>query len=160
MRIHIGTDHAGYEVSVRIKQRLQDQGFQIVDHGPTNLNPDDDYPEFCIRTACGVVSDIERGRRALGIVLGGTGNGEQIAANKVKGARAALVWSKETAVLARQHNDANICSIGARQHSYDDLMSLIEAFLEATFSGETRHARRIGQIADFEIDRSVPSAND
>ncbi len=159
MRIHIGTDHAGFEVSGNIQQRLRDQGFQVVDHGPTSLDPDDDYPRFCIQTARGVVSDLERGTRALGIVLGGTGNGEQIAANKVRGARAALVWSKETAVLARQHNDANICSVGARQHSCDDLFSLVEAFLGATFSGETRHARRIGQITDFEIESSVPSAN-
>lgn len=160
MRIHIGTDHAGFELSRQIRQHLVDRGFQVIDHGPESFDPNDDYPGFCIETARGVVSDLERGLAALGIVLGGSGNGEQIASNKVKGARAALVWSLETALLAREHNDANICSVGARQHTDQEVISLIEAFLAATFSGEKRHARRIEQIADFESTHPPAKATD
>jgi ribose 5-phosphate isomerase B len=93
----------------------------------------------------------------LGVVIGGSGNGEQIAANKVPGVRAALVWNRDTAELARQHNDANVVSIGARQHSVDEATELVLLFLATPFSGDERHARRIGLVNDYERDRHRPA---
>jgi ribose 5-phosphate isomerase B len=115
----------------------------------------DDYPAFCIRAAQAVIADQKAGVEALGIVFGGSGNGEQIAANKVQGVRAALVWNLSTAELARQHNDANVIAIGARQHTFDEVTGLIDRFIDTPFSGDERHARRIAQIADFERDGSL-----
>ena len=94
---------------------------------------------------------------SLGVVIGGSGNGEQIAANKVPGVRAALVWNRETATLARDHNDANVVAIGARQHSIEEATELVLLFLETPFSGDERHARRIGLISDYERDRHRPA---
>ena len=150
MRVHIGTDHAGLDFSQHLQQHLRDSGHEVVDHGPKSFDPLDDYPSFCINTALAVVRDQAAGIQTLGIVFGGSGNGEQIAANKVKGARAALVWNHDTALLARQHNDANLIAIGARQHSLEVAIELIDAFLAEPFSGEERHARRIAQLAEFE----------
>ncbi len=112
MRIHIGSDHAGLEFKAKIIAHLQSQGHQVTDHGPHSFDPLDDYPEFCIPAALATAKD----PGSFGIVLGGSGNGEQMAANKVKGVRAALVWSVEIAKLARQHNDANVISLGGRMH--------------------------------------------
>ena len=123
MRIHIATDHAGLEFSEDLQNHLTAAGHDVVDHGPTSYEPLDDYPSFCINAAIAVVADQAAGVEALGVVFGGSGNGEQIAANKVTGARAALVWNVSTAELARQHNDANVISIGARQHSVEDRKS-------------------------------------
>jgi ribose 5-phosphate isomerase B len=150
MRVHIGTDHAGLEFSQRLQQHLREAGHEVVDHGPTSYDPLDDYPSFCINTALAVVKDQEAGLLTLGVIFGGSGNGEQIAANKVAGIRAALVWNLDTAVLAREHNDANVIAIGARQHSLAVAIALIDAFLAEPFSGEERHARRIAQLAEFE----------
>ena len=150
MRVHIGTDHAGLDFSQHLQQHLRDAGHEVVDHGPKTYDPDDDYPSFCINTARAVVRDQAAGVETLGIVFGGSGNGEQIAANKVLGARAALVWSVPTAELARQHNDANLIAIGARQHSLEVAIALIDAFLAEPFSGAERHARRIAQVAEYE----------
>jgi len=150
MRVHIGTDHAGLDFSQHLQQHLRESGHEVIDHGPTTFDPLDDYPSFCINTALAVVRDQAAGIQTLGIVFGGSGNGEQIAANKVKGVRAALVWNHDTAVLARQHNDANVIAIGARQHSLEVAIALIDAFLAEPFSGEERHARRIAQLAEFE----------
>jgi ribose 5-phosphate isomerase B len=97
-----------------------------------------------------VVHDERAGAFALGIVLGGSGNGEQIAANKVKGVRAALAWNEETARLARSHNDANVVALGARQHAKEEVLELIKVFLAEPFSGDDRHARRISKIATYE----------
>ncbi|MGN6126622.1 MAG: RpiB/LacA/LacB family sugar-phosphate isomerase, partial [Humibacter sp.] len=113
MRIHIGTDHAGLEFSETLQQHLRDAGHEVIDHGPSSYDPLDDYPAFCINAAKGVVVDQQAGVTALGVVFGGSGNGEQIAANKVRGIRAALVWNESTALLARPHNDANVIAIGA-----------------------------------------------
>jgi ribose 5-phosphate isomerase B len=129
---------------------LGHEGHEVIDHGPVEFDPVDDYPSFCIAAARDVVADQAAGIEALGIVFGGSGNGEQIAANKVPGARAALVWSVNTAVLAREHNDANIAAIGARQHSIDEALLFIDTFLRTPFSGDDRHARRIAQIAEYE----------
>ena len=150
MRIHLGTDHAGLDFSRHLQQHLGSAGHDVVDHGPSTYEPLDDYPSFCINAALGVVRDQAAGIEALGIVFGGSGNGEQIAANKVRGARAALIWNDSTAELARQHNDANVCAIGARQHTLDEATRLIDLFLATPFSGEERHARRIAQLAEFE----------
>ena len=136
--------------STDLQHHLAEQGHEVVDHGPTSYEPLDDYPSFCINTAIAVVRDQAAGIQTLGVVFGGSGNGEQIAANKVTGARAALVWNHDTALLARQHNDANLIAIGARQHSLAVAIELIDAFLAEPFSGEERHARRIAQLAEYE----------
>ena len=150
MRIHIATDHAGLEFKNTLAVHLQQQGHEVIDHGAYEYNPDDDYPTFIISAAEAVAKERGEGGETLGVVFGGSGNGEQIAANKVKGIRAALVWNESTAKLARQHNDANVVSIGARQHSEDEVLQLIDIFIAEPFSDEERHIRRIGQIADYE----------
>jgi ribose 5-phosphate isomerase B len=152
MRVHIGSDHAGLEIKARLIEWLEGKGYEPVDHGPFVFDATDDYPVFCLRAAEGVVGD----PGSMGIVFGGSGNGEQIAANKVKGIRAALVWSEETAVLAREHNDANVISIGARQHSDAEMLHFIEVFLTTAFTGEERHVRRIGMLSDFETTGDLP----
>ena len=150
MRVHIATDHAGLEFSRDLADHLELEGHEVIDHGPESFDPLDDYPSFCIRAARGVVADQEAGVEALGVVFGGSGNGEQMAANKVHGARAALVWNVDTAVLAREHNNAHICAIGARQHSIDEALLFIDTFLRTPFPGEERHVRRINQMAEYE----------
>lgn len=150
MRIHIATDHAGLDFSTDLQKHLRDKGHEVVDHGPAEYDALDDYPAFCINAALGVVRDQKAGVDALGVVFGGSGNGEQIAANKVRGIRAALVWNDSTATLAREHNDANVISIGARQHSFDEVKTFIDAFIAEPFSGDERHVRRIAQIAEYE----------
>ena len=155
MRIHIATDHAGLEFSGRLQDHLADAGHEVIDHGPSSYDPLDDYPAFCINAALGVVRDQEAGVDALGVIFGGSGNGEQMAANKVAGARAALVWNVSTAQLAREHNDANLVAIGARQHTIEEATLLIDTFLATPFSGEERHARRIAQLAEFEATGAI-----
>ena len=150
MRIHIATDHAGLETSHYLIDSLTALGHEVFDHGPASFDPLDDYPSFCINAALAVVHDEQAGAKALGIVLGGSGNGEQIAANKVKGVRAALAWNEDTAKLARSHNDANVVALGARQHSKEEVLELIKLFIAEPFSGDERHARLIGKIATFE----------
>jgi ribose 5-phosphate isomerase B len=150
MRIHIATDHAGLELSHFLIRELTKQGHEVFDHGPSSYDPLDDYPSFCINAALAVIADEQAGERALGIVLGGSGNGEQIAANKVKGIRAALAWNEATAKLAREHNDANVIAVGARQHSQTEVLNLIELFISEPFSNDERHVRRIGKISTFE----------
>lgn len=151
MRIHIATDHAGLDFSRGLQAHLAAAGHRVIDHGPATHDPLDDYPSFCINAARGVVADHAAGFEALGIVLGGSGNGEQIAANKVAGARAALVWSLATATLAREHNDANLIAIGARQHTVEEAISFIDAFIAQPFTAQERHVRRIAQLAEYEV---------
>lgn len=150
MRVHIATDHAGMELSAHLVTALAEKGYQMVDHGPQEYDPQDDYPAFCLRAAQAVVAERAEGGDSLGIVLGGSGNGEQIAANKVHGVRAALAWNLETAQLARGHNDANIVALGGRQHSLQEATAIVEAFLTAPWSQQERHARRLGKIAHYE----------
>ena len=157
MRIHLATDHAGLEFLRDMADFLTQAGHDVIDHGPSEYDALDDYPGFCIRAAQAVVADLEAGVEALGVVFGGSGNGEQIAANKVAGVRAALVWNRETAVLAKEHNNANVCAIGARQHSIDEAMLLIETFVSTPFPGDERHVRRINQIGHFERTGDVPT---
>jgi ribose 5-phosphate isomerase B len=150
MRIHIATDHAGLDLSHFLIEELTKAGHEVFDHGPKEYDPLDDYPAFCITAALAVRADEDAGVEALGIVLGGSGNGEQIAANKVHGIRAALVWNLDTAKLARQHNDANVVAVGARQHDQAEVLELIKAFIAEPFSQDERHIRRIGKIATYE----------
>lgn len=159
MRIHIATDHAGLEFSQHLQAHLGEAGHEVVDHGPAEYDPIDDYPAFCINAAKGVVRDQQAGVEALGVVFGGSGNGEQIAANKVLGVRAALVWNESTAELARQHNDANVISIGARQHTVEEATRFIDVFIATPFSLEERHVRRIAQLAEYEATGDIAGKN-
>ncbi|MCW2747066.1 MAG: ribose-5-phosphate isomerase [Nocardioidaceae bacterium] len=146
MRVHIATDHAGFELKNELIEWLNSLGYEAVDHGAFVYDEVDDYPPFCFSAGEAVVAE----PGSLGVVIGGSGNGEQIAANKVKGVRSALVWSLDTAELARQHNDANVVSIGARMHTVEEVKAFIERFLTTPFSGVERHQRRIDLLTAYE----------
>jgi ribose 5-phosphate isomerase B len=156
MRVHIGSDHAGLELKEHLLAWLADEGHEPVDHGPFLYDAQDDYPVFCLRAAEAVVADEQDGVEALGVVIGGSGNGEQIAANKVRGVRCALAWSDETARLAREHNDANVVSVGGRMHSLEDMTRFVGVFLGTPFTEEERHVRRIGMLSDYEKTGNLP----
>lgn len=132
-----------------VARHLRNSGHDVVDHGAFHYDAEDDYPAFCFAAGEAVVEE----PGTLGIVFGGSGNGEQIAANKVTGVRAALAWSPETAKLAREHNDANVIGIGARMHTAEQAFEIIQAFLETPFSQGDRHQRRIDQLAEYEANR-------
>ncbi|KWX02040.1 hypothetical protein LI90_3078 [Carbonactinospora thermoautotrophica] len=152
MRVYLGSDHAGFELKNRLVTWLAEQGHEAVDCGPAVFDPKDDYPPYVLRAAERVAADPD----SLGVVIGGSGNGEQIAANKVRGVRAALVWSEETARLAREHNDANVISLGARMHTPEEAVGFVEIFLGTPFFGEERHVRRIGMISRYEETGELP----
>ena len=152
MRIYLGADHAGFELKNTIKDHLLAGGYEVIDCGAHTYDADDDYPAFCIAAAQGVVDN----PGSLGIVLGGSGNGEQIAANKVKGARCALAWSVETARLAREHNNAQLIGIGGRMHSAAEALEIVDAFLNQAWSENPRHQRRIDILAEFENTGGAP----
>ncbi|MGD9483009.1 ribose-5-phosphate isomerase [Streptomyces sp. TRM70308] len=152
MRVYLGSDHAGYELKNHLVEWLKEAGHEPVDCGPHLYDAADDYPPFCLRAAEGAAGDPD----ALGIVVGGSGNGEQIAANKVRGVRAVLAWSEQTAALGREHNDANVISIGARMHSTEEATRFVETFLATPFSGDARHQRRIDQLSGYEETRELP----
>ena len=149
MRVHLGTDHAGLDLKQHLIDHLREQGHEPVDHGAFVYDALDDYPVFCLRAAEAVVADAD----SLGVVIGGSGNGEQIAANKVNGVRAALAWNLATAQLARQHNDANVVAIGARQHTEQEALSFVDAFIAEPFSQGERHQRRIDLLTAYEQTR-------
>ncbi|THJ63981.1 ribose-5-phosphate isomerase [Candidatus Frankia alpina] len=155
MRVHLGSDHAGFHLKAALTERLVELGHAPVDHGPDEYDPDDDYPPFVLAAARATAAEPD----SLGIVIGGSGNGEAIAANKVVGARAALVWSEQTATLARQHNDANVLSLGARMHTVPEALAFAEVFLATPFSGEQRHVRRLRMLFAYERTGEVPSAS-
>lgn len=150
MQIHLGTDHAGFEFKETLKAHLTDSGHEVIDHGALEFDALDDYPSFCIAAAEAVVAARAEGTEALGVVIGGSGNGEQMAANKVVGARCALAWNTEIAKLAREHNDAWLVSVGARQHEEADAIAIVDAFIATPYSDDERHTRRIGQVAAYE----------
>ncbi len=150
MRVHLGCDHAGFELKEALKAHLVELGHEPVDHGPSGYDELDDYPPFCLAAAAATVAE----PGSLGVVIGGSGNGEQIAANKVKGARCALAHSTETAQLARQHNDANVVSVGARMHDLETALGLVVTFLDTPFSGDVRHQRRIDLVNAYEAARA------
>jgi ribose 5-phosphate isomerase B len=131
---------------------LKKSGHEVVDHGPFTYEALDDYPTFCLRAAEGVAKN----SGSLGIVLGGSGNGEQISANKVAGIRAALAYNSEIAALSRQHNNANVLSIGERMNSQTEALEIVDAFLATPYSGEDRHTRRIDMISDYEVSKKLP----
>ena len=149
MRIHMGADHAGFELKEHLKAHFTAAGHEVVDHGAHEYDALDDYPSFCIAAAEGVRAEPD----SLGIVIGGSGNGEQLAANRVTGIRAALIWSVETAKLARQHNAAQVGSLGARMHSLDEATAIADAFIAEPFSDEERHQRRIDEMTAYEQQR-------
>lgn len=146
MRIHIASDHAGFDLKAALIDHLSAAGHQVRDHGSLTYDKMDDYPPVCF--ACAQAVAREHG--SLGIVIGGSGNGEQIVANKVAGIRAILAWNEETARLGRSHNDANVISIGARQHSIEEALALVDAFIDEPFSGDPRHQRRIDMISQYD----------
>jgi ribose 5-phosphate isomerase B len=152
VRVYLGSDHAGFELKEFLVKHLTSLGHDVVDVGPDVFDPDDDYPPFCIETARRVVAD----SGSLGVVIGGSGNGEQVSANKVPGCRAALAWSTDTAKLAREHNDAQVAGIGARMHTPAEAAEVVEMFLNTPFSGGERHSRRIRLISDFESTGEPP----
>jgi ribose 5-phosphate isomerase B len=156
MRVHLGCDHAGLDLKDHLTRWLTEHGYEPVDHGPVEYDALDDYPVFCLRAAEAVAAERAEGRDSLGVVIGGSGNGEQIAANKVRGIRCALAWSEDTARLARQHNDANVVSVGGRMHSLEDMTRFVEIFLAEPFSDEERHVRRIGQLTTYETTGELP----
>ena len=152
MRVHVGGDHAAYELLTDLVGFLEEKGHEVTNHGPHSYDAVDDYPVFVLRAAEAVAAD--PGSR--GIVLGGSGNGEQMAANKVAGIRAALCYDDELARLARQHNDAQVISIGARMTTVEQARSMVLAFLDTPFSGDPRHVRRIDMVSAYESDGTLP----
>jgi len=149
MRIHVAADHAGFELKQALVAHLEAAGHEVVDHGAHAYDAEDDYPPMCIAAGEAVVAE----PGTLGVVIGGSGNGEQIAANKVRGVRAILAWNEDTARLGRSHNDANVIAIGARQHSTEEALALVDAFIDEPFSGHERHRRRIDLLAEYELGR-------
>ena len=152
MRVYLGSDHAGFELKTAVIGWLREAGHEPVDCGPASYVPDDDYPVYVMRAARAVIDD----PGSLGIVIGGSGNGEQIASNKIPGIRAAVAWTDETARLARQHNDANVLSLGARMYSTTDAVGFAKVFVETPFSREPRHERRLEEIAEYEKTGELP----
>ncbi len=153
MRIYLGSDHAGYELKAQLVARLAELGHEPVDCGPPAFDADDDYPPYVLLAAERTAGDPD----SQGVVIGGSGNGEAIAANKVRGVRCALAFSEETARLGRQHNDANVVSLGARMYPMADAVRFAEVFVSTPFSGEERHARRLAQLADYERSGELPA---
>jgi ribose 5-phosphate isomerase B len=153
MRVYLGSDHAGFELKGRLIEWLRQDGHEPIDCGPSSYVPDDDYPPYVMRAASSAIAD----PGSLGIIIGGSGNGEQIAANKIPGVRAAVAWSDETASLARLHNNANVLSLGARMYSIDDAIGFAKVFVQTEFSGAARHARRLDEITDYEKSGVLPA---
>jgi len=144
--IYLGADHGGYALKEEIKGWLTKGNIEFQDLGAYSLNPEDDYPDFIIPVAEKVASDSQ----SLGVIIGRSGNGEAIAANKVKGIRAALCLNEEMAQKAREHNHANILSLGADYVSVDEAKIIVKVFIETSFSNEERHIRRIEKIKKLE----------
>lgn len=153
MRVHIGGDHAAYEMQRGLVEWLAEQGHEVVDHGPAQYDEQDNYPVYVLRAAEGVAAD----PGSLGIVLGGSGNGEQMAANKVKGIRAALCYSTELAQLAREHNNAQIISLGGRFHTQEQAQAMVKVFLETPYAAVARHQRRLDMVTAYENSGELPA---
>jgi ribose 5-phosphate isomerase B len=153
VRVYLGSDHAGFELKAHLAEHLTAAGHDVVDVGAPTYDAQDDYPPFCVEAARRVVAD----EGSLGVVIGGSGNGEQIAANKVAGCRAALAWSTETARLAREHNNANVIGIGARMHDAATATEIVDVFVATPFSEDPRHVRRIGMLSEYERTGTPPA---
>ena len=153
MRVYLGSDHAGFELKSVLANWLTSAGHKVTDCGPASYHEHDDYPPYVMRAAAAAAADPQ----SVAIVIGGSGNGEQIASNKICGVRAALAWTDETARLARQHNNANVLSLGAREYPIEDAVGFARVFVETPFSGEPRHVRRLGMIAAYEESAELPA---
>lgn len=151
MIVYLGSDHGGFKLKEELKVWLAENKVALEDLGAYRENPDDDYPDFVVPVAEKVVEEQGREEECLGIILGRSGNGEAIAANKVKGARAAICVTVEAARKAREHNGANILSIGADYVDETTAKKMVKVFLETPFSGEERHKRRIEKIEKYEL---------
>jgi len=154
MKISIGSDHAGFEYKGRIIAHLREAGHEVADHG-TGTAESTDYPLFIIPAA----EAVARGEAERGIVLGGSGNGEAMAANKVKGVRCALCWNDETALFSRQHNDSNVLSLGQRMISIEIALRIVDLWLSTPFEGG-RHSKRLEELAVYEQGRGVAGMRD
>ncbi|HET6816744.1 MAG TPA: ribose-5-phosphate isomerase [Mycobacteriales bacterium] len=152
MRVYLGSDHAGFDLKAQLVEHLRSLGHEPVDCGPHAYDAEDDYPPYVLLAATRAAGDPD----SAGIVLGGSGNGEAIAANKVRGVRCALAFSDDTARLAREHNDANVLSLGARMYDAADAQRFVEIFLSTAFTGESRHVRRLGMLTDYEETGELP----
>ena len=152
MRIYLGSDHAGFDLKNAIAAHLKENGHEVIDCGAHEYDAQDDYPAFCVACAENVRDD----EGSLGIVLGGSGNGEQMAANKVKGIRCALVWTEDIAKLAREHNNARVMSLGGRFHEEEDAFKMVDAFIAQPWSEEARHQRRIDILSHYEETGEMP----
>lgn len=148
MKIYMGSDHAGFELKEKINKYLTEQNYQVEDKGAFNLDQNDDYPKFIKPVAEAVSLD----KDSFGIILGGSGQGEQIVANKIDGIRAIEYYggNLEIIKLGREHNNANVLSLGARFVNEQEAFEAVKIFLETKFSEETRHKRRLGQINTIE----------
>ena len=146
--IYIGSDHAGYELKEKLKVFLRDLGYEVIDKGAFSLEPKDDYPDFIVPVAEAVSKDLE----SLGIVLGGSGEGEVISANKIDDIRAIEYYggNLEIIKLAREHNNANILSLGARFVTDDEAKEAVQLFIDTKFTNDERHIRRINKIDEEE----------
>lgn len=149
MNIYIGSDHAGYELKEKLKIYLKDLGYTVTDKGAFKLDNEDDYPDFIIPVAEAVALE----PLSFGIILGGSGQGEAISANKIDGIRAIEYYGGDPEIikLGREHNDANILSLGARFVNEEDAKEAVNLFLNTKFSEEKRHIRRINEIKEQEI---------
>jgi ribose 5-phosphate isomerase B len=148
-KIFIGSDHAGFELKEKLKEYIQnDLKLEVVDKGAFSLDKDDDYPDFIIPTAKEVAQD----ENSFGIILGGSGEGEQISANKIDGVRAIEYYggNLEIIKLGREHNNANVLSLGARFINEEEAKEAVKLFLETNFSNEERHTRRLEEIKEEE----------
>lgn len=146
MKVYLGTDHAGFELKEKVKEYLQKQGHEVEDCGALSFDPADDYPDFISKAAQKVAADAS----SYGIVFGKSGAGECIVANKIKGVRAFLGINSENVKLAREHNDANVLSLGSAFVTEHQTYDLVKLFLETPFSNEERHKRRIEKIRVIE----------
>jgi ribose 5-phosphate isomerase B len=156
VRVYLGSDHAGFELKQRLVEVLRERGHEPVDCGPVEYDAEDDYPPYVLLAATRAASDPE----SVGIVLGGSGNGEAIAANQVPGIRCALAFSDDTARLAREHNNANCLSLGARMYDEQTAIRYVELFLSTPFSDAPRHVRRIEQLTGYERTGELPPLPD
>jgi len=152
MRVYVGSDHAGFELKASLLAHLPTLGYELVDCGPTAYDDNDDYPPYCLLVGTRVAAD----PGSLGIVIGGSGNGEAIAANKVRGVRCAVAFSDDTAKLGREHNNANVLSLGARMYDEATARRYAELFLATPFSDAERHLRRIAMLDAYESSGELP----
>ena len=158
MKIFVGTDHAGYVLKEKLVSSLKAQGYEVVDKGAFEYNENDDYPDFVVPVAREVSMDPDQ---VKGIILGGTGEGEAIAANKFPHVRAAVYYGKakpivddesDIIVRSREHNNSNILSLGARYFTEESVMEAVNLWLNTPFSGDERHIRRLAKIDEIKID--------